>query len=294
MGYLHIFNLYRPEGKDILLFRECYAMEKIHGTSAHISYDPQVKEYHPPSEVKFFSGGENSTKFEALFNEKELAAKFLTMNLQQAITVYGEAYGGAQQGMKATYGDKLKFVCFDVKIGSMWLPVPACEQIVKEVLGLEFVHYNQVSTNLDALNAELAAESIQAIRNGMGTGHMREGIVLRPLIEVIKNNGERIISKYKNEAFIETEKPRKIDKPLEVLEDAEAIATEWVTEMRLSHILDKLPLARGIESTGMVIKAMQEDIEREGAGEFVPSKDVSRAIARRAAILYKQRVTKVE
>jgi hypothetical protein len=32
MAYLHIENLYKA--RDIMLFRECYAMEKIHGTSA--------------------------------------------------------------------------------------------------------------------------------------------------------------------------------------------------------------------------------------------------------------------
>ncbi len=45
MSYLHIDNLYRSQ--DILLFRECYALEKIHGTSAHVAYHN--------GEVKFFS-----------------------------------------------------------------------------------------------------------------------------------------------------------------------------------------------------------------------------------------------
>jgi len=31
MGYAHIVNLYRPEAQTILLFKECYALEKIHG-----------------------------------------------------------------------------------------------------------------------------------------------------------------------------------------------------------------------------------------------------------------------
>jgi hypothetical protein len=30
MGYLHIDNLYKSQ--DILLFKRCYALEKIHGT----------------------------------------------------------------------------------------------------------------------------------------------------------------------------------------------------------------------------------------------------------------------
>lgn len=31
MGYLHIDNLYKPVAQDILLFKKCYALEKIHG-----------------------------------------------------------------------------------------------------------------------------------------------------------------------------------------------------------------------------------------------------------------------
>ncbi len=34
MGYLHIDNLYKNQ--TIRLFRECYALEKVHGTSAHV------------------------------------------------------------------------------------------------------------------------------------------------------------------------------------------------------------------------------------------------------------------
>ena len=36
MGYRHIDNLYKDQ--RILLFRECFALEKIHGTSAHVSW----------------------------------------------------------------------------------------------------------------------------------------------------------------------------------------------------------------------------------------------------------------
>ena len=35
MGYRHIDNLYKNQ--DILLFRECFALEKIHGTSANVA-----------------------------------------------------------------------------------------------------------------------------------------------------------------------------------------------------------------------------------------------------------------
>src|SRR5690348_10996218 len=50
MGYLHIGNLYKTQ--DLLLFRECYALEKVHGTSAHITCKtiPLCSCGHPPNE----------------------------------------------------------------------------------------------------------------------------------------------------------------------------------------------------------------------------------------------------
>lgn len=35
MGYLHIDNLYKAQ--EILAFRTCFALEKIHGTSANVA-----------------------------------------------------------------------------------------------------------------------------------------------------------------------------------------------------------------------------------------------------------------
>ena len=51
MGYLHIDNLYKNQ--DILMFKECYAMEKIHGTSAHVSFKAVPDQQ---ATVGFFSG----------------------------------------------------------------------------------------------------------------------------------------------------------------------------------------------------------------------------------------------
>src|SRR5882724_1670874 len=113
MGYLSIPNLYRPEAQQILAFKQVYALEKIHGTSAHITWTG--------TEVQFFSGGEPFAKFKALFDEEKLKTVFEEkFHILHRATVYGEAYGGKQQGMSATYGPSLKFVAFDVDIDGTW------------------------------------------------------------------------------------------------------------------------------------------------------------------------------
>jgi len=131
--------------------------------------------------------------------------------------------------------------------------------------------------------------SVQAVRNGMGDNKLREGIVLRPLLELTKNNGGRIISKHKGEAFQETMKPRAVvpEDKMKVLSDANDIALEWVTPMRLRHVLDAFPNA-DITQTGKIIAAMCEDVNREADKEIVSSQVVDRAISKRTALLFKQ------
>lgn len=285
MGYLHIDNLYKNQ--DILLFKECYAMEKIHGTSAHIGWNKEGTK--SGEQIYFFSGGENHERFVSLFNKDFLTKKFEELGIDK-ITIYGEAYGGKQQGMRDTYGDKLKFIVFDVRVYDNWLSVPKAEEIAKH-LGLEFVSYVKCSTDINILDLEKLKPSVQAKRNGIIKDKLREGIVLRPLIELIKNNGKRIIVKHKNDEFRETTSKRKIRDPkkLKVLKEAKLIAEEWVTEMRLVHVLDKFPEAN-ITHTGYVIKAMVEDIKREAEKEVIWNKDVERAISKETAKLFKNRI----
>jgi len=254
-------------------------MEKIHGTSAHISW----KE----GKLHFSSGGESHNKFVSLFEEVALVAAFEAMGHPEVV-VFGEAYGGNQQGQSWRYGPNSKFIAFEVKVGDSWLSVPSADDVAKK-LSLEFVHYVKISTDLAAIDAERDAPSEQARRNGVVGDQPREGVVLRPLVEVTLNDGERVMAKHKRDAERETTKIRKVVDPsqLEVLTKATEIAEEWVTPTRLQHVLDKLPQGIGIEKTGDVIAAMIEDVIREAKGEIVDSKEARKAIGQKSAQLFK-------
>lgn len=208
------------------------------------------------------------------------------------VTIYGEAYGGKMQAMSGTYGKELKFVVFDVKIRDVWLSVPQAHDFATG-LGLEFVHYVKIPATVEAVNAERDADSVQAIRNGVGLGKKREGVVLRPLIELRKNNDERLIVKHKGDDFKETKTSREIDpEKMKVLEEAGAVADEWVTAMRLEHVLDKIPQPWDIKQTPLVINAMIEDVVREGSGEFVDTPNVRKAIGKKAAEMFRNHFKK--
>jgi len=279
MGYMHIDNLYKNQ--KVLQFKECYALEKIHGTSAHLAYKVGMET------LQLFSGGEKFEKFAKLFDHDGLLEKFKEL-FNCDVTVYGEAYGGKQQGMSETYGKELKFVVFDVKVGDAWVNVPNAADIASK-LGLEFVDYMKVSTNLEDLDICRDMASTQAKRNGIAEYRMREGIVIRPLEEYIDNRGKRVMAKHKRDEFKETKTKREVSpEKLKVLEDAQKIADEWVTNQRLMHVLDKLPQDINIESTGKVINAMTEDVLREADGEIVESQEAKRAIGRATAKMFKQ------
>ena len=279
VSYYHIDNLYK-NADEILQFREVYALEKIHGTSAHVAWKD--------GQIRFFSGGANHAEFVRLFDEATLTDRFNEMD-QPQVTVYGEAYGGKMQRMKDTYGPDLRFVVFDVKIGNNWLSVPKAEAVALQ-LGLEFVPYEKVLATVDALNDERDIPSALAFRRGIIAPKKREGIVIRPLMELTKNNGERVISKHKAEEFIETKTMRPVTAERQgQLTEAKAIADEWVTDMRLTHVLDALGIESDVTRMGDIMKAMIADVEREASGEIVESKDARKAIGKATALLVKSR-----
>lgn len=283
MAYMHIDNLYKTQ--DILMLKECYALEKIHGTSAHITYKS--------GRIGFFAGGGKYETFITLFDEKALKKRFEEIIIgDESVTVYGESYGGKQQGMSAVYGKEGKFVAFEVKIGNLWLAVPKAEKLAIG-LGLEFVHYNRIPCTIESIDAERDAPSYQAILNGMGK-HPREGIVLRPLEEVTKNNGQRVMAKHKGDAYKETKSSREVSpEKLQIIAEAKAIAEEWVTPMRLKHILSGSGLEIRIENTGKVIALMTEDIIREAEGEIVDSPNARKEIARHTALMFKRQLQSI-
>ncbi|GAG86666.1 unnamed protein product, partial [marine sediment metagenome] len=239
---------------------------------------------------QFYAGGCKHEDFIKIFDAEKLTEGFSALDYP-SIIIFGEAYGGKCQKMSKTYGPNLKFIAFEVKIGDSWLCVPNADDVTKQ-LGLEFVHYKLVPIDLDIFDKERDAFSIQAERNGMGKDKLREGIVLRPVVELRQNNGNRIIAKHKGEAFRETRTKRKVGNPnkLKILSGANKIAEEWVTHMRLSHVLDSFGEEPQIEQTGDIIRAMIEDIERESEGEIVISREAKTAIGRRTAKIFKEKL----
>lgn len=281
---VRIENLYRPHGQRILADLECYALEKIHGTPAHVAWDGQ--------RVRLQSGGESHASFAKLFDAPALAARFAAEFGARAVVVYGEAHGGHRQGQAWRYGHDLRFVAFDATVEGRWLNVPDAEALADR-LGLDFVHYARVPTDLASLDAERDAPSVQARRNGVPGDSPREGVILRPIVER-EHAGERVIAKHKGDDDRETASPRPVVDPskLVVLERAEEIAAEWVTERRMDHVLQHLTLdAPTMRDAVRVMDEMVADIVREGGGEWVDTPEARAAIRAATSKMLKRRVS---
>lgn len=282
MGFLHIDNLYR-NGDELLMFKRVFALEKIHGTSAHIMFKD--------GEIIYYSGGAKYSTFEELFDDEALYTGFMELG-HNNIVIYGEACGGRIQKMRHLYGDNMRFISFDVKIGDTWLNVPNAEEIVIG-LGLEFVPYDEIDTDLDKLN-ELRDSDSDIAKRWSTEGGIREGIVIRPLIEITNNRGNRVISKHKGAAFSEqTTAPKEVNPDKQA---AEAVAEKWVNDMRLAHVMDAIDSEHmlvtredkswAIEDTKQVITNMIADLRREGQGELEMDKHVMKCVGSRTARLY--------
>jgi len=116
----------------------------------------------------------------------------LTKNLTDVV-LYGEGFGPKiQQGEK--YGDAVKFVLFDVKVGDWWLDRAGVEDVAK-ALDIPVVPVLGYGTLHDA---------VHWVKGDMGSkyGYFEaEGIVARPTVPMYTRKGERIIAKIKCRDF---------------------------------------------------------------------------------------------
>ena len=296
MGYLHINNLAKDD--KVLLFKEVWATEKVHGTSAHVAWNPDQKQ------IVYFSGGASAENFRALFDEafEERFMKLVDQNGKGVeVVVYGEAYGGKMQGMRLTYGNELRFIAFEVRVGCYWLSFDKVREIAKD-LGLEVVPGKVIPATEEALTEYRNSPSEVAVLRGCQDNAdrfgnkppLREGIVIRPLVEMRTNDNSRVMAKFKNPCFSERESRKDADFPSERKQEilkAEAAAKDFTTETRLEHVLDALGLKEPtLQDTPKVIKGMVEDILREGAGEVEDSKTLRREVGRISVGLFRKKL----
>ena len=273
----------------------CYVTEKIHGTSANISWSKSEG-------FKYFPGGIQPETFKAMIEERFPDIESRIDSLRDIkdfgqITFYGEAYGGKCQKMSDVYGP-LNFIVFEVLIDDVWCDVPgACAKTM--YVELPFVYWKEGPATVEFLNEERDRPSVQAQRNGMGDDKIGEGIVIRAIDEASRDRfGNRIIAKHKREEFRETKTVREVDPAKKLMfNKAKAVADEFVVMMRLQHVVDRLSATKpgfelSMKNTKTVIGAMIGDIRKEEGDTIEWSKTIQNAIGSRTAVLWREYLDK--
>ena len=107
------------------------------------------------------------------------------------VTVYGEAIGaGVQKG--GAYGDKIRFVAFDVTVGGRYLKNRDARDVVWQ-LGLDFVEARGRLVSVTDVWAEMSGGG--DLPYSTYRERQPEGYVLRTVPEMYKANGDRIMVK---------------------------------------------------------------------------------------------------
>jgi hypothetical protein len=220
--------------------RYVYALEKIHGSSSFIEYKNGKINYH--------AGCLSSLEFSRLFNESNLQEVIRSKQLS-SFRIHGEVYGGSIQGQKDRYGDKIRFVAFEVRlfppnVTPYWLSVPEAEKFAR-LFDFDFVPYKKIAFERKRLIEARDEPSVQAHRNGIMTPQLREGNVIRPLVELVDGKGKRLIWKDTAIAFKEQLHHRRIEyDPEKQLSEkerqkcAQLIVEKYVLPIRFAHVID--------------------------------------------------------
>ena len=165
--------------------------EKIDGTNIRIGWDGRNlglggKTDNAQIPVRLYD------RLNSIFTEK----KFMELYADQPMILYGEGYGAnIQKGGGNYIADGVNFILFDVKIDEWWLHRDSVKDIADK-LGIDIVPEIGYGGTL--------SEAVELVKTGFNStfGEFNaEGLVLKPLVELVDRAGHRIITKIKCKDF---------------------------------------------------------------------------------------------
>lgn len=186
---------FRNETVEFLKDNMWYGTEKIDGTNIGIVWDGHKVSYQGRTERanipahlmnklnEMFGGDINEELFEQKFGE-------------MPVILFGEGYGPKIQKGGGNYRNDVSFILFDVFLPNknLWLKRDAIEDIAK-TFGIDAVPIVFKGT------LKQAVEYVKGNPKSMfGTADM-EGIVCKPVVDILERTGQRVIVKIKTKDF---------------------------------------------------------------------------------------------
>lgn len=168
--------------------------EKIDGTNIGVYWNGKDLSFHGKSD-KAQIPKELQTVLESIIDRKKLEEIFPydENKPDSVVRIYGEGYGGSIQSKAGKHYGKCTFRVFDIKVDGIWLEQDNVKDISQK-LGLETAPFFGVMT---------VPEAEDVVRNGFKSrvsedkDFLAEGLVGRPMLDMLDRRGHRIMVKVK-------------------------------------------------------------------------------------------------
>jgi len=190
-----ILSEYRLPEFDYLRNNQWYGTEKIDGTNIRVNINTTIGS----TTIVTFDGRTDRAEIPP-FLHKELEGIFTPDKLLNELpdvemTLYGEGFGAKIQKGGGNYiADRQSFILFDVRVGGWWLKQEDVEEIAHK-LSIQKVPLMLTGTLAQAKKYV----SVAPHSSFSDDAHQfpMEGLVLRPQVDLLLRNGQRIITKMK-------------------------------------------------------------------------------------------------
>lgn len=126
-----------------------------------------------------------------LFPPREM----LYIHFPDGVCLYGEGFGAGIQKGGGNYQDTQEFMLFDIKIGDWWLKRETVVKVAEE-LGIK------VAPVIGRGTLIFMRHLVQGKFESHWNNFQAEGLVARPIVELLGRNGERVICKLKCKDFV--------------------------------------------------------------------------------------------
>lgn len=182
---------FRNETVEYLKDNKWLCSEKIDGTNIGVVWDGHKVSFQGRTERAQIPAplvNKLNELFGGTVNEEMFEQKFGEMN----VILFGEGYGPKIQKGGGLYRDDVSFILFDVYLPdqNLWLKRDAVEDIAKG-FGIDVVDIILIGTLQEAIDFVKTKP-----KSHIGTANM-EGLVCRPIVEMLDRMGKRVITKIK-------------------------------------------------------------------------------------------------
>jgi ATP-dependent RNA circularization protein (DNA/RNA ligase family) len=136
-------------------------------------------------------------KLKTLFTPDTMKSVFEIQEENTEATLFGEGYGVKIQKGGNYMRNEVGFMLFDIKIGNWWLKRSDCEALAQS-LNIPIVPLIGYGTLQDAVDFVRKGFKSTIAEN---RDYTAEGLVMKPAVDLLARNGQRIITKIKHIDF---------------------------------------------------------------------------------------------